>query len=122
MGVQESMVAITGVLMSTIVPIALFLMIYFIEKEKSSVKKKMLENGINPEDNRSKGFGGGSLKWGGLLIGGGLGLFLAKLLEENLGYSDTDPLYFGLIALFGGIGLVVAHNIARKQYREDNNL
>lgn len=111
-----------AVLVPIVVPLGVFTMIYFLNKQESEVKKKMIDNGMNPKDASEKKFGGGALKFGGLLIGGGLGLFTAKLLEEAMGYSETEPIYFGLIALFGGIGLIVAHNVARKQYREDRDL
>ena len=111
-----------AVLIPIVVPIGAFLMIYAITKQESEVKKKMIENGMNPKDANAKRFGGGALKFGGLLIGGGLGLFLAKLIETYANMNEPEAIYFGLIALFGGVGLVVAHNFARKQFREDQDL
>lgn len=109
-------------LIPIVVPLGAFAMIYYLNKQESEVKKKMIENGMNPKDSSKPKLGGGALKWGGLLIGGGLGLFVASMIETSMNEIDSEPIYFGLIALFGGIGLVLAHNYARKQYREDKDL
>lgn len=109
-----------AVLIPILVPLGVFLMIYAVSKQESEVKKKMIENGMNPKDISGRKLGSGALKAGGLLIGGGLGLFLAKMLDSTGSFGhDPEAIYFGLIALFGGIGLVIAHNVARKQYKED---
>ena len=111
-----------ALLIPIVVPIAVFLMIYFVNREEADVKRKMIENGMNPKDVSSRKFGGGALKFGGLLVGAGLGLFLAKMLETAMAMTDPEAIYFGLIFLFGGVGLILAHNYARKQFREDKDL
>jgi len=111
-----------ALLIPILVPLAAFLMVYFINKEENQTKRKMIENGMNPKESDSPGQKYGALKFGGLLIGAGVGLALATVLSDALNLQDRDGLYFGLIALFGGVGLVIAHQVARKQGLQDQGL
>jgi hypothetical protein len=73
-----------------------------------------------------------SLKWGLLLVGAGLGLFLAYLLDNTLlyhvghyinRYSDGEyqvnganvSLYFAFIAVGGGCGLIASYRVEKKE-------
>lgn len=81
----------------------------------------MIERGMEPQtnfpkkqDNRSF-----SLTFGLLLIGAGLGLFIAYLLDylvfsSRFHYVDTTAIYFALIAIFGGLGLFTSYLIESK--------
>ena len=67
-----------------------------------------------------------NLKWGLLLVGSGVGLFLAYLLDNFVlfnirhanGYDYNNganaPIYFALIAIGGGIGLILSYRIERR--------
>jgi hypothetical protein len=57
------------------------------------------------------------LKWALLFIGFGLGVFLGALLASS-GIIDEEPAYFGMIFLFGGIGLLVAHIIEKREEKK----
>jgi hypothetical protein len=96
---------------------------YFNNRENMA----MIEKGLDPKmkyERRPVPFR--NLKWGLLLVGSGLGLFLAYLLDNTLLYSvrhripndfDNDanvPIYFALIAIGGGIGLILSYKIERK--------
>lgn len=90
----------------------------------------MIDKGVSPRQfiNRPAPFR--SLKWGLLLIGAGLGLFLAYLLDFHAfgrvpyfmqdaerhyyDYGSRVALYFGLIPLFGGLGLVLSYFVEKK--------
>jgi hypothetical protein len=58
------------------------------------------------------------------MIGSGLGLFLAFVLDNTIlnfrqGIDEDNPaIYFSLIAIFGGIGLFVSHLIEKKANEE----
>jgi hypothetical protein len=94
---------------------------YFSNRENMA----MIEKGLDPKlkiERRPAPFR--NLKWGLLLVGSGLGLFLAYLLDNfllfNIGHrfandSDNVPIYFALIAIGGGIGLIMSYKIERKQ-------
>jgi hypothetical protein len=66
-----------------------------------------------------------NLKWGLLLVGAGVGLFLAYLLDNTLLYHighDHDEvnganvsIYFAMIAIGGGLGLISSYRIEKKE-------
>ena len=89
----------------------------------------MIEKGLDPKlkaERRPAPFR--NLKWGLLLVGSGIGLFLAYILDNTLLYAvrtripndfDHDanaPIYFALIAIGGGIGLIISYRIERKNF------
>lgn len=93
----------------------------------------MIEKGLDPklkQERRPAPFR--NLKWGLLLVGSGLGLFLAYFLDNfvlyNIRHGNNEfndganaPIYFALIAIGGGIGLIMSYRIERKQL-PDNQL
>jgi hypothetical protein len=93
----------------------------------------MIEKGLDPklkQERRPAPFR--NLKWGLLLVGAGMGLFLAYLLDNfvlfNVRHMTPNefndganaPIYFALIAIGGGIGLITSYKIERKQLPEIN--
>ena len=54
-----------------------------------------------------------SLKWGILAISLGIGLFIGLRLKEAAGMEDG--IIFALVAICGGIGLVVFYLLARNK-------
>ncbi len=100
----------------TLVPIALFAMIYGIVYLSVRRKERMalIESGqdakiFNMESNVSP-----SLKFGLLLIGLALGALIGNILEEATAL-DNEVAYFSMILLFGGIGLLIYYYIGRKK-------
>lgn len=57
-----------------------------------------------------------SLKWGMVLIGIGLALFLSQIADEYI----TDQSVFGLMFLFAGIAFLIYYGIARKHLNGTN--
>jgi hypothetical protein len=100
---------------------------YFNNRENMAMIEKGLDPKLKPE-RRPAPFR--NLKWGLLLVGSGIGLFLAYLLDNTLLYSvhhrfpnefDSEanvPVYFALIAIGGGIGLIMSYRIERKHFPE----
>jgi hypothetical protein len=98
---------------------------YFNNRENMAMIEKGLDPKLKPE-RRPAPFR--NLKWGLLLVGSGIGLFLAYLLDNTILYSvrlripndfDHDanvPIYFALIAIGGGIGLIMSYRIERKHF------
>src|SRR5450755_551186 len=98
---------------------------YFNNRENMAMIEKGLDPKLKPE-RRPAPFR--NLKWGLLLVGAGLGLFLAYLLDNFLllsvrtqfrnGANDDAnvPIYFALIAIGGGIGLIMSYKIERKNF------
>ncbi|RYY98665.1 MAG: hypothetical protein EOO11_07365 [Chitinophagaceae bacterium] len=90
-----------------LVPITLFLsgsaMIFGIYYLRTRENLAILEKGKDPRSPRPFN----SLRLGLLLIGGGLGLLIAYLLDTYTTHQrEIEPLYFALIAIGGGAGLL----------------
>jgi len=89
----------------------------------------LIDKGFNPrKDHLSLPRPYGNLKYGLLLLGAGLGLTLAFLLDNNIAHKtmvrldgstyqrEFETLYFSLIAVGGGLGLVVSYFIERNAW------
>jgi uncharacterized protein DUF6249 len=103
---------------------------YFNNRENMA----MIEKGLDPKlksERRPAPFR--NLKWGLLLVGSGMGLFLAYVMdnfmlfsvrshgEHGMGNDDANvPIYFALIAIGGGIGLIMSYRIERKNLPDSN--
>lgn len=110
-----------GVLVAIIVPIALFMMIFGIVYLNKRERMAMIERGMDPRRYKPQSAPFQNLKWGLLLIGSGLGLFLAYVLDMTVfnhvgnDFNDGNPaIYFSLIAIFGGLGLFLSYIIEKK--------
>ena len=108
-----------------LVPITLFAggfaMIFGIVYLKTRENLAMVEKGMNPKQQYNRPAPFKSLKLGLLLLGAGVGLFLAFFIDTNLPprgnfhHDDANAaIYFALIAIGGGIGLITSYAIERK--------
>lgn len=106
-----------------------FAMVFGIVYLRTKQNMAMIEKGMNPKnrDVRHRPTPYLNLKWGLLLVGSGLGLFLAYMLDNFVLYkvghtgnefNDNDaniPIYFALIAIGGGLGLITSYRIEKKE-------
>ena len=115
--------------MHEMVPIVLFIslfgMIFGIVYIRSRENMAMLEKGLDPrkKDSASRPFI--NLKYGLLLLGAGLGLLVAYLIDSNMSHKVADPgdnpaIYFALIAIGGGLGLIVSYAMEKKHWLNKN--
>jgi len=96
---------------------------YMRNRENMAMIEKGLDPSIKPEKPRPAPFR--NLKWGLLLVGAGLGLFAAYLMDNTLLYRighDHDEInganvsiYFAMIAIGGGLGLISSYKIEKKE-------
>ncbi|GAA4330487.1 DUF6249 domain-containing protein [Flaviaesturariibacter amylovorans] len=98
-----------------LVPITLFLsssaMIFGIYYLRTRENLAILEKGKDPRSPRPYN----NLRLGLLLIGGGLGLLLAYLIDMFVTtQNDIEPLYFALIAIGGGGGLLGSYQAEKR--------
>jgi hypothetical protein len=94
-----------------------FAMIFGIVYLKTKENLAMVEKGMNPKAKMHRPAPFKSLKLGLLLLGAGIGLLTAYLIELNIRTSrhdDHPPLYFALIAIGGGLGLVASYIVEKK--------
>jgi hypothetical protein len=113
-----------------------FAMIFGIVYLRTRQNLAMIEKGMNPREFTNRPTPYRNLKWGLLLVGSGLGLFFAYLLDNfvlykighesiSRGYDHNDganiPIYFALIAIGGGIGLITSYRIEKKELLDKKN-
>jgi hypothetical protein len=121
MGAEE-----LGVLIPILVPIGMFAMIFGIVYLSKRERMAMIERGMDPRRYKQQSAPFQNLKWGLLLIGAGVGLFLAYVLDHTLfskmAGADDDgnvAIYFALIAIFGGAGLFLSYKLEKKENDEN---
>ncbi len=107
-----------------------FAMIFGIVYMNKKESLAMIEKGLNPKEWKNRPVPYRNLKWGLLLVGAGIGLFLAYILSEYVlvtadkygRYSDDNPaIYFSLIAIGGGLGLISSYRIEKKELLDKRN-
>ncbi|GGA91578.1 DUF6249 domain-containing protein [Puia dinghuensis] len=102
---------------------------YMRNRENMAMIEKGIDPNIKPERPRPAPFR--NLKWGLLLVGAGVGLFFAYLLDNTLLYNighnfdkfenehyvngGNVSIYFALIAIGGGLGLIASYRIEKKE-------
>lgn len=114
-----------GVLAGILVPLGFFAMIFGIVYLNKREKLSMIERGMDPRSYKPQSAPYQNLKWGLLLIGSGIGLFLAFILDHSV-FSNMDDetffLYIALIAIFGGSGLFISYKIEKKEVLDKEDL
>jgi hypothetical protein len=110
-----------------------FAMVFGIVYLRTKQNMAMIEKGMNPKIKENRPTPYLNLKWGLLLVGSGLGLFLAYLLDNfvlyNVGRTSSHfdgeganvPIYFALIAIGGGLGLITSYRIEKRELLDKNN-
>ena len=100
---------IMGILVPILLGLGLFAALFGIRYLQNKENMLMIQNGMDPGIRRPKGKSYINLTWGLLLMGAGIGLFLAYLLDNtvlNFNHPNRDEdanvsIYFSLIAIFG---------------------
>ena len=92
---------------------SIFGLFYLRNKENMA----LIEKGINPKEYTTRPAPYRSLKWGLLLMGAGLGLFLGYILSEQIMRigNDNPVMYFSMLAICGGAGLFLSYRIEKKE-------
>lgn len=109
-----------------LIPIALFAMVFGIYYIRSRENMAMIERGMNPRANMSKGRPATAMRYALILLGAGIGLMVAYItntfyipttyIEEGVRmHRDTDPIYVGLVGIGGGLGLLIAYILEKKE-------
>lgn len=112
-----------GILAGIIITLGAFTMIFAVFYLYNREKMAMIERGMDPRSYRAQPSPYKYLKWALLLIGAGIGLFLAFLIDDMLFHRhwDNSPLYFSLIAIFGGAGLFLSFIIEKRDLKANSD-
>jgi hypothetical protein len=114
--------------MHELIPIVVFTgffaMVFGIVYLRTRENLAMLEKGLNPKQFANRPAPYKSLKLGLLLLGGGLGLLIAFLIDRNISARDENmpPIYFALIAIGGGLGLIASYAVEKKELLSKGDL
>lgn len=97
---------------------AIFGIVYVAVTAKNRERLAMIEKDMNPFEHRKQRKPRPTnnyvlLKWSLLIIGLGFGVFIGSLFD-NYTTLPAEACYFGAILFFGGIGLLVAYMISKK--------
>lgn len=117
-----------------LVPITMFAggfaMIFGIYYLRTRQNLAMIEKGMNPKEFANRPAPYKNLKWALLLIGAGVGLFLAFVLDVYILNPGRQPhedggkhaaIYFSLIAIGGGLGLFGSYRMEKKWWDDQDN-
>jgi len=98
-----------------IVPVVVFAVVFGIVYISLRHKERMtlIKSGVNASSLETKGNILGSLKWGMIFIGIGLGIIVGKILASNFNIEE-EAAFFSMICLFGGAALMVYYIFARR--------
>jgi len=106
----------TEMLVAVLIPLGFFLMVFGIIYMNKKENLAMIDKGMNPKEFMNRPAPYQNLKWGLLLIGAGAGLLLAYLMNQFIIHDYENPaLWFALIAVGGGLGLVYSYKIEKKE-------
>lgn len=104
------------ILIPILVPLGAFAMVFGIIYLRTRENMAMIEKGMNPKRYANLPAPFRSLKTGLLFLGAGLGLLLAYLISHSMGGYDHEPIYFSLIAIGGGLGLIGSYAMEKREY------
>ena len=99
-----------------LIPLGAFAMIFGIFYLRTRENLAMLEKGMNPKRYANLPAPFRSLKTGLLLLGAGLGLLIAHVISNSMSGRDHEAIYFSLIAIGGGLGLIGSYAMEKKEY------
>ncbi len=106
--------------------IGLFACVFGIYYLKTRQNLAMIEKGMNPKQFANRPAPYKNLKWALLFIGAGAGLLVAYIFDFHVlpqrdynAHGENAPIYFALIAIGGGLGLLGSYKMEKKWW-DDN--
>lgn len=98
------------------ISLGVFFMIWGLRYLENKENMAMIERGMEPKKHRRQANPSQTLKNGLLFIGAGLGLLLAIVITNifHMEENSATGIFFALIAIFGGLGMLGAYMYERK--------
>jgi len=115
---------VVAILVPILCSLGLFALIFGIIYMKKRENLAMIEKGMNPKERMNRPAPFISLKWGLLLVGAGAGLMMAYVLDNFVflhhnewgeSHRGNAPIYFAMIAIGGGLGLIGSYRVEKKE-------
>lgn len=104
------------VLIPILISLGFFAMVFGIVYMYKRENLAMIEKGMNPKQFANRPMPYTNLKYGLLLVGVGIGLFLAYFIDQYMvSNKENEAVYFALIAIGGGLGLIISYRIEKKE-------
>ena len=125
-----------AVLVPILVSLGFFALIFGIIYMTKKENLAMIEKGMNPKLVENRPMPYRNLKWGLLLLGAGMGLFIAFVLDNTIFFRighDMESgdhydanganviIYFALTAIGGGLGLMRSYKVEKKELLDKRN-
>jgi hypothetical protein len=107
----------TEMFVAVSIPLAAFAMVFGIFYLRTRENLAMIDKNMNPKRYANLPAPFRSLKLGLLLLGAGSGLLLAYFVDNNMvGGHQPEPIYFALIGIGGGLGLIGSYAMEKKEW------
>jgi hypothetical protein len=108
----------TEVLVPIMICLGAFAMVFGIVYLRTRENMAMIDKNMNPKEYANRPAPYRSLKTGLLFLGAGIGLLFAYLIDHNMvgRHHDSAPIYFSLIAIGGGLGLIASYAVEKKEW------
>ncbi len=110
------------VMIPILIPLGAFAMIFGLAYLTNKERMAMIERGLSPVEPRKVSRPLQTLKWGLLICGAGSGLLLAFILTTYVLMTPDEKapaIYFSLIAILGGLGLVVSYTFEKRHEEKE---
>lgn len=104
-----------------------FAMVFGIIYLRTRENMAMIEKGMNPKQYANRPAPFRSLKTGLLFLGAGLGLLIAFIIDRSMTsgsgfrHDENEAIYFALIAIGGGLGLITSYAVEKKEWLNNKN-
>lgn len=107
---------VIAVMIPIVVSLGAFMMIWGIRYLENKENMALIERGLQPITRRRQADPSRTLRNSLMFIGAGLGLLLAITVTNmfNLQDEQATGIFFALIAIFGGVGMLSAYIYERK--------
>jgi hypothetical protein len=111
------------VIIPILVPLSFFAMVFGLVYLRSRENMSMIEKGMNPKEFANRPAPYRNLKNGLLLMGAGTGLALAYIITKYMLHDEENPaLWFALIGIGGGLGLISSYRIEKKELLDQEKM
>lgn len=111
---EDIIIAVLGIMLPIIISLGAFIMLAYMRKFENLERMAIIERGLDPKMFKStEAATPGPLRFGFLLVGGGIGLLMGYWLDRAFYMRETG--YFSMLFIFGGLGLLLAYLVEERR-------